>query len=724
MKRIATIVLSAVSMFGVVFAQTPNSPPKPAQQNKPEDVLRITTQLVQTDVVVTDKNDQIVPDLKLEDFELYEKGRKQNLQFMEFVSSDLNVPGRTEGLTGSAKVNPGGEDSASRYLTRENVKRVIAFVVDDVTIPSEDMARVRAMLSDFVDHKMSDGDLVAIVRTVGSTGLLEQFTSDREILRRAVSQIGARSVPPYAAFTGPEPGRLIKLPSPTGMPDTREQIGDMEIDSGSSLLLEGADEATNQVPKAFLALGVSKVLVDSLREIPGRKNLVLLSGGLPMFDLTRDGRFGGDISQLFQELTDNATRSGVVINTMDVRGLTTAGAVAKFVDTPAKSALGGGTLAGMDENVSFGRAADTSLLGAKPLSLTQQLTLRTLAGQTGGISVVNTNNFGDGLNRILSRSRAYYRLAYRPSEPFDNKFHKVEIKVRRSGLRTYAAEGYYAREEKSAGSLTKEEEIIKAATSPLAKRDLDMAAELQYRFLPTNQAQLDINTFIDARKLLFTKSDDGKHRASFDIAGFVFDQVGKNRGGISQTVNAELSDEEYQRALTNGISYTASTQAAPGYYQVRLVVREVSTGKIGSVSKYFEVPDLSNKQLMMSSVMLYQVNSSGADKNPQQLAPTRVISRKNDLRYAVVVYNPKLERDKPQAKSQLIISQGGRMLFKEPEQPVQTPGSAAGQFIKLGQVGLSKVASGRYVLTLVVTDPLADKKRQIVSRSVDFTVVD
>jgi len=89
----------------------------------------------------------------------------------------------------------------------------------------------------------------------------------------------------------------------------------MEIDSGSSLLLEGADEGANQVPKAFLALSVSKVLVDSLREIPGRKNLVLLSGGLPMFDLTRDGRFGGDISQLFRELTDNATRSGVVINT-------------------------------------------------------------------------------------------------------------------------------------------------------------------------------------------------------------------------------------------------------------------------------------------------------------------------------------------------------------------------------------------------------------------------
>lgn len=722
-KPIALILVCAVSALSAAFAQTPSPSPKPLQQNKPEDVLRITTELVQTDVVVTDKNDQLVPDLKLEDFELIENGRKQTLQFIEYVSSEIRRTGaQTEALSGSDRIAAGADKSLTPELTRNDVRRAIAFVVDDVTIPVEDLARVRDILSDFVDHKMSDGDLVAIVRTMGGTGLLDQFTSDREILRRAVSQIGARSIPPHLAFTGPEPGRLIKPPSLTGVHDTSEEIGDMTINAGS--LLEGADEGVNQVPRAFLALSVSEVLVDNLREIPGRKNLILLSGGLPMFDLTRNGRFAGDLSQLFQQLTDNATRSGVIINTMDVRGLTTAGAVAKFEDTPAKSALGGGTLAGSDESPSFARQSDTSLLGAKPLTLTQQLTLRALAGQTGGISVVNTNNFGPGLEKILNRSRGYYRLAYRPSEPFDNKFHKVEIKLRRNGLRTYAADGYYARADQTAGPVSKEEQIIKAATSPLARRDLDMAAELQYRFLPTNQAQLDINIFIDARKLEFKRSDDGKHRASFDIAGFVFDQVGKSRGGISQTVNAELSDEEYQRALASGLSYTASTQAAPGYYQVRLVVREASSGKIGSVSRYFEVPDLSNKLLVMSSVMLYQAQPSGADKNPQQLAPTRVISRKQDLRYAVVVYNVRLDNNKPQTRSQLIISQNSKLLFKEAEQPVQTSGAAAGQFIKVGQLGLSKVNPGRYVLTLVITDPLADKKRQTVTRSVDFTVIE
>ncbi|MGQ0760660.1 MAG: VWA domain-containing protein [Acidobacteriota bacterium] len=707
MNRITALSVIFGLTLSSLFAQTQPSPQKP-QQEAQEEILRITTELVQTDVVVTDKNDQLVTDLKFDDFEVYDNGKRQELKFMELVS----IGSPRDRLAGIDKIAPGIDTSVARDVTAKDVRRVMAFVVDDVTIPAEDMARVRQMLSDFVENKMQEGDLVAIVRTVGGKGLLEQFTADRQILRRAIAQLGVRSIPPYLSFSGGDAERVAP-PSPLADTTASETLA-------SNTDFEGPGEGANQVPRAMLALSVSNYIIDSLRQIPGRKSLVLLSGGLPLFDLTRSGSYISDIGRLFRIVTDNATRSGVVINTMDVRGLQATGVVAKFQDTPGRSALGGGTFAGGDVST-VGRGYNPALLGER--SLTEQLTLRELAGRTGGASVINSNNFGAGLDKILSRSRAYYRLAYRPSEPFDNKFHKVTIKVRRSGIHTYAAEGYFAREDKSAGSLTKEDEIIRAAISPLAKRDLDMAAELQYRFLPTNQAQLDINTFIDARKLQFTRSDDGKYHAALDVAGFVFDQVGRNRGGMSQTVSADLSEEDYQRAVTNGLSYTASTEAPPGYYQVRLVVREVSTGKIGSVSRYFEVPDLSNKQLTLSSIILYGMNPSGNDKNPQQLAATRVISRKQDLRYALVVYNAKLDNNKPQARSQLIISQGGRMLFKEPEQPVQTPGTAAGQFIKVGQLGLSKVAPGRYVLTLVVTDPLADKKRQIVSRSVDFMVV-
>src|SRR5438552_4952103 len=127
MKRTIALVLNAACVFSAAFSQTPGKPQKPQQE--PEDVLRITTALVQTDVVVTDKNDQIVPDLKLEDFVLFENGKKQDLQFMEFVSIDL-LRSR-EGEIVLAKTLPGVDTSVPRDLTIKDVRRVIAFVVDD-----------------------------------------------------------------------------------------------------------------------------------------------------------------------------------------------------------------------------------------------------------------------------------------------------------------------------------------------------------------------------------------------------------------------------------------------------------------------------------------------------------------------------------------------------------------------------------------------------------------
>ena len=98
MKRIISLTLISVIAFWTAIGQTPTSQ-TPGQQSQ-EEILRITTELVQTDVVVTDKNDQIVPDLKLEDFDVYDNGKKQQLQFVEFVNAEApadaaDMKGRT-----------------------------------------------------------------------------------------------------------------------------------------------------------------------------------------------------------------------------------------------------------------------------------------------------------------------------------------------------------------------------------------------------------------------------------------------------------------------------------------------------------------------------------------------------------------------------------------------------------------------------------------------------
>jgi hypothetical protein len=159
-----------------------------------------------------------------------------------------------------------------------------------------------------------------------------------------------------------------------------------------------------------------------------------------------------------------------------------------------------------------------------------------------------------------------------------------------------------------------------------------------------------------------------------------------------------------------------------GSYQLRVAVRETETGKLGTLSKYLEVPDMSKKRLTMSSVFLHSVEPG--NKQAVALSALRQVSRKDDLRFSAIVYNPKLEGGKPQITARLILQRGGATIFDQPVQTVDIRGSDDTQFLKLGQIGLSRLQPGNYVLTFVLTDTLADKKVQTLARSIDFQITD
>ena len=155
---------------------------------------------MQTDVVVTDKNDQAIADLTVDDFKLTENGKRQEIKFAQFVSAD-QAP-RLEG-----SVNVAGrpiDPEVARNLSAKDLRRVFAFVIDDLTIPYEDVSNLRKLLNDFVDDKMREGDLVAIIRVTGGKGLLQQFTSDRQLLRRAIAEI-TPTMNAYSAFHNLDP---------------------------------------------------------------------------------------------------------------------------------------------------------------------------------------------------------------------------------------------------------------------------------------------------------------------------------------------------------------------------------------------------------------------------------------------------------------------------------------------------------------------------------------
>ena len=724
MRKALVILLSACVLSAGAFAQTAapaaQRPPQPAED---EEVVRITSQLVQTDVVVTDRNDRIVSDLKLNDFEVYDNGKRQDLRFMEFVSVDSPTR-RTEGVRPESLR---AETDPALNPTARDVRRIVAFVVDDLTLPHADLVTVRESISNFVENQMADGDLVAIVRTVGGKGLLQQFTSDKALLRRAIDQLNVVTNP-YAASPLPDPGRMNMIPAPLGGgTGSMEDIGAVDISS--------PNDDTVRYSRGMIALGVADSVIDSLRGLPGRKSMVLFSSGIPIFEFGSTGTIYTSISSIIQRVTDHAVRAGVVVSTVDPRGLKATPGVKGFRDTPARSALGGADvdvqpssngIPSVDNPTEaaaarFGRGGTPDFANMLSGGL-EHMGLRVLSDATGGVTVVNRNDISNGVEKAVARSRGYYVLAYSPSQPFDNKFHKLDVKVKRDGARVYRHAGYLAREERRVAPKTKEEEIAAAVRSPLSKRDIDVSAMLGLRFAPAGRpADLGISLQIDPAKFEF-KEEGGKYTTSYDVVGFIFDEVGKLRGGFSETVNASLTPEEMRRVRASGLSYYAATQLPPGYYQLRLAVREAATGHIGSLSRYVEVANISKGRLAMSSLFLHAVDSA-TPTQPRPLLASRVLTRQQEVRYSAIIYNARAEAGKPRVRSQLIISQGGKVLFREPEQEVEMKGTDPTQLVKVGQLALGKVQPGRYVLTLVVTDPLAEKNNQTLTRSIDFTVV-
>lgn len=706
MRRTIAILLALASFAPLALTQTPQ---KPEPEQTPEDIVRITSELVQTDVVVTDKNDQIISDLKLEDFDLYDAKKKQEIKFMEYVG--LNTAGRTEGVrpSSSAPLPSVIEGAGNTGLAAKDLKRVIAFVVDDLTMQIADLPAVRKMLLGFVNDKMRDGDLVAIVRVVGGKGLLQQFTTDRQLLRRAVASI-TPVAHPWAASEVPDPTRMANpvaaaaIDSPT-----------TAMESSAAPEIFSSNDDVIRYNRSLSAIITANLVIDGLKQIPGRKNLVLITEGIPLFEVNGSGSSFSNTSSVLNQLTDNAFRAGVVVHSLDPRGLRATPGVKGFQATPAKSAMGGNDAG----DALFGRGdpGSESAIGGMLAGGAEHLGLSTVAKFTGGETVFNTNDFEKGLDKILAHSAGYYTLAYRPTESLDNRFHTLEVKVKRSGVKVYYHTRYLARADKVEGPRTKEEDIIAAARSPLIKNELDVTPNVAIK-LQTGKASIDVQMLIGADKLHFTDGPGGTHQVSFDVVAFIFDQVGKRYGGLSETVNLHLTAADYRIALTEGLAYSGTAELPPGYYQIRSVVREASSGAVGTFSKYIEIPDISKGKLAMSSVFLLAV-----DTQPKKLTPLnaqRRVTQQQDLRYVAMIYNPKVRDGRPQLRSQMIISQGNKILFKEPEQAVDSNGAAP--VTKMGQLALAKVQPGRYVLTLVITDTLADKKNQTVAHSVDFNV--
>ena len=384
-------------------------------------VVRISVDLVQVDAVVTDKQGHLVTDLRPEDFEIVEDGRKQTLTNVAYVSLVVPAP------AGSGPTGVGAAEA------RPEARRRIALVVDDLRHGFVSTVHVRDAIRRFIAERLEPGDQASLVFSSSGLSGGTPYTSDRARLLVMVdsliwgrgwlgSEVSAldpvsRSLDP---FMQRQPNSFWGGRRPQGgfAEDVyrKDHLGRLAYESSARAFVAGTFGTVNDV-------------IDDLRGRPGRKSLVLFSDGVPV--IAGSDEYPNVVDAL-RRLVDQANRASVVLYTMDARGVQAGGLTAqdslRLGEDPANL-------------IRLGRERRIELDDS-------QDPLRYLAAETGGL-FLGTNDLGDSLGRMLADQAGFYLLGYVPSsdtfKPRGDgpRFHKVRVRVKRPGVQVRSRKGFF-----------------------------------------------------------------------------------------------------------------------------------------------------------------------------------------------------------------------------------------------------------------------------------------
>ncbi|HEY0545826.1 MAG TPA: VWA domain-containing protein [Pyrinomonadaceae bacterium] len=750
MKKQSSLALMLIlALVAPLFAQTPAPKPQQEPQIDDEDVVRITTNLIQLDAVVTDKNGKPVTDLRPEEFEVLENGQPQQITNFSYVPLVTSAVEKVAPLTRPADKNAPPVPPA--ILRPEQVRRTLALVVDDLGLSAESLPFVRRALKKFVDEQMQPGDLVAIIRTGGSMGALQQFTSDKRMLYAAIEQmkwnnLGRGGISPFAPLRGTNIADEMRAGIPGG--------GD-----GGSAGGEDIDEFRNELFTVG-TLGALSYIVQGLRDLPGRKSVMLFSDGIKIQN--RDGQAlrpadivgassldngSNRIVDSLRRLTELANRASVVIYTMDVRGLQVLGL------TAADNSQGMNRP--QEQNGLVVTPVEESMLARRADFFDSQQGLNFLAQQTGGVAIHNNNDLSGGIKKMLQDQQGYYLLGYHPDEAtFDPKrarFNKLQIKVKRPGLTVRYRSGFFGiTDEKMLPAPAPKSRVVqlsRAIVAPFNSGDVDVRLTSLFANNAKSGSFLRSLLHVDSNKLTFAEEADGWRKLVFDIMAVTFGENGTIVDEVSRTETVRVRGEQYRLIMQNGFDYRLIVPVRKaGAYQLRAALRDTASQRIGSASQFIEVPNINKNRLTLSGLV---VNGFDPDKlknnaptldaslqnaavtakpilDPQAGPGVRRLRRGMVLEFDYVIYNAQLNKatQRPQLQTQLRLFRDGQQIFAGDVLPFDATGQTdlkrlnAGGRLQLG----SDMPPGEYVLQVVVTDLLAPQKQSMATQWIDFQI--
>jgi len=374
----ARSVIASAMCAGVLAASITLVAQTPTQETPR---LRISTTVVEIDAIVTDRQGRHITDLTPEDFELMQDGRPQKINSVRYISTDARGPAT------------GGDD---------DVRRTVAIVIDSLNMSFASMAYTRQALLRFVDTQIEPGDRVAVVNVGDEGGRWEEFTGDTRALRKKIEAL------------------RYNVMSTAQMPFGKE-------------IFQAYDPREDSFTVG--TLGTVNQLVRGMKEMPGRKAVVLATDGFPLLERTTHTNSGlytirPTVFEAIKRLADDANRSFVVLHAVDTRRLE------PFDIEPLFHSDSKGIRV---NDAMLSKLADFD--GDGPALVAQS---------GGGLYLGNSNDLAGLFTRVMNDQRGYYLLSYEPDDQTFVRektkrpvFHRVKVKVSRPETRVRARAGFF-----------------------------------------------------------------------------------------------------------------------------------------------------------------------------------------------------------------------------------------------------------------------------------------
>jgi VWFA-related protein len=515
-------------------------------------IFRTGTNLVTVDVTVRDKSGKVIEGLKATDFAIFEDGKQQKLSVFDFQKLSVEpAPPPALSLADQLELPKAPKTTitaAAPGQVQYHDKRLLVFLFDFSSMQIADQLRAQDAALKFINTRLTKDDLVAILLYASTVQVGTDFTDDRELLTTIIKQLPIGEMSEYAtlADTGDD-----------NSPDTQAAFV--------------ADETEFNIFNTDQKLAAIEKVARMLATLPEKKQLIYFNGGISKTGIDNQAQLEASINA--------AMKANVIIYPIDARGLM---ATPPGGDATKAASRGSGIFNGSQYNSQRASINDS------------QETLVTLAADTGGKAFTDSNDIELGMEQAQQTLNSYYILGYyTTNNAEDGKYRKISVKLTNGmSAKLEHRPGYWASKNWSKlNGQDKEQQLKEALSAGDPITDLPLALQVDYFRVGPTAYFVPVSVKIPGSVVEFA-AKGGAATTQLDFVGQIQDETRAVVGNVRDFIKVKL-DSEAAKSGRKPFLYDAGFTLEPGRYQMKFLVRENQSGKMGTFETHFTVPDLS-----------------------------------------------------------------------------------------------------------------------------------